>query len=74
MPPAALLKRVLGTGVSCEFCEISKNTFFYRTPPDDCFCVNKKKKGFIFVLLQKKNIAYENIVNQNSNFLIFFQF
>ena len=23
---------------SCAFCEISKNTFFYRTPPDDCFC------------------------------------
>ena len=23
---------------SCEFCKISKNTFFYRTPPDDCFC------------------------------------
>ena len=26
--------------ISCEFCEISKNTFFYRTPPvatsDDC--------------------------------------
>ena len=22
-----------GTGVSCEFCEISKNTFSYRTPP-----------------------------------------
>ena len=22
---------------SCEFCEISKNIFFYRTPPDDCF-------------------------------------
>ena len=22
---------------SCEFCEISKNTFFYRTSLDDCF-------------------------------------
>ena len=22
---------------SCGFCEISKNTFFYKTPPDDCF-------------------------------------
>ena len=21
-----------GTGVSCEFCEIYKNTFYYRTP------------------------------------------
>ena len=26
-------KRDSGTGISCEFCEISKNTFFYRTPP-----------------------------------------
>ena len=25
-------KRGFGTGVFCEFCEISKNTFFYRTP------------------------------------------
>ena len=23
---------------SREFCEISKNTFFNRTPPDECFC------------------------------------
>ena len=22
--------------LSCEFCKISKNTFFHRTPPDDC--------------------------------------
>ena len=24
---------------SCEFCEIFQNTFFYRTPPGDCFCI-----------------------------------
>ena len=24
---------------SCEFCGISKSTFFYRTPQGDCFCV-----------------------------------
>ena len=24
---------------SCEFCNTSKNTFFYRTRPDDCFRV-----------------------------------
>ena len=23
---------------SCEFCKISKNTLYYRTPPDNCFC------------------------------------
>ena len=27
------LKRVFGTGVSCEFCEISKITFFNSTAP-----------------------------------------
>ena len=26
----------------CEFCEISQNTFFYGTPPDDCFCFQLK--------------------------------
>ena len=26
------LKRDSGTGVFCEFCKISKNTFFIRTP------------------------------------------
>ena len=27
------LKRGFGTSASCEFCNISKNTFCYRTPP-----------------------------------------
>ena len=27
------LKKDSGTGFSCEFCEIFKNIFFYRTPP-----------------------------------------
>ena len=31
--PATLLKKTLAQVFSCEFCEISKNTFFYRTPP-----------------------------------------
>ena len=26
-------KEILARVFSCEFCEISKNTFFYRTPP-----------------------------------------
>ena len=30
--PATLLKRRLWHRCSCEFCEISENTFFYRTP------------------------------------------
>ena len=28
--------------LSCEFCEISKN-IFYRTSPDDYFCINKTR-------------------------------
>ena len=32
--PATLLKKqTLAQVFSCEFCEISKNTFFHRTPP-----------------------------------------
>ena len=27
---------------SCEFCEISKNAFCYRTPQDDCFCKSEE--------------------------------
>ena len=28
-----LIKKESGAGASCEFCEISKNNFSYRTPP-----------------------------------------
>ena len=39
--PESLFNRVkketLAQVFSCEFCEISKNTFSYRTPLDDCF-------------------------------------
>ena len=31
--PATLLKKTLAQMFSCEFCEISKNNFSYRTPP-----------------------------------------
>ena len=30
-------KETLPHVFSCQFCKISKKTFFYRTPPDDCF-------------------------------------
>ena len=30
-------KETLAQVFSCEFCEIFKNTYFYRTSPDDCF-------------------------------------
>ena len=32
-PVALLKKKYLALVFSCEFCEISKNTFSYRTPP-----------------------------------------
>ena len=36
---------------SCEFWEISKNTFFYRTPPDDCSPYGTSNKIFFYDLL-----------------------
>ena len=36
-------KETLAQVFSCEFCEISKNTFFFRTPLDDCFCILKEE-------------------------------
>ena len=36
-PETLLKKRLWRRCFSCEFCEISKNIFFYRTPPQDCF-------------------------------------
>ena len=32
-PTILLKKETLASVVSCEFCEICKNTFSYRTPP-----------------------------------------
>ena len=39
----AIKKEALAQMFSCEFCEISKNNFFCRTPPDDCICPLLKK-------------------------------
>ena len=33
LTPAALLKKRLAQVFSCEFCDIFKNSVFYRTPP-----------------------------------------
>ena len=30
--PATLIKNSSGAGVSCEYCKMFQNTFFYRTP------------------------------------------
>ena len=32
-------KETVAQVFSCEFCEISRNTFFYRTPPDECLWI-----------------------------------
>ena len=34
-------KEIMAQVFSCEFCEISKNTFLHRAPLDDCFCLAK---------------------------------
>ena len=49
-------KETLTQVLSCEFCEISKNTFSYRTTPDECFCLSYKsdlRKSIAVVLPQK---------------------
>ena len=42
LPPACnfIEKETLAQVFSCKFCEISKNTFYYRTPP---VCKERKK-------------------------------
>ena len=32
--------------ISCEFCEISHNTFFLKNPSDGCFCINTRPVYF----------------------------
>ena len=41
-----LKKEALTQVLSCEFCEISKNVFFYRTPLGDCFRIFMWLKGY----------------------------
>ena len=38
---------------SCEFCEISKNTFFHRTPP---------VASSVFILISALNLTYNFII------------
>ena len=50
-------KETLAHVLSCEFCEMFKNTFFTEHPPDDCFCSNqliKDTKVFRHVSLKIK--------------------
>ena len=45
-------ERDSGTGVSCEFCEISKNTFFFRTP---LVAASELVNSMLFYMLQKQS-------------------
>ena len=47
LPPACnfIKKEALPQLLSCEFCKISKNTFYYRTPPVAA-SVKKERKFF----------------------------
>ena len=37
MPESLYQKKTLAHVLSCEFCEIFKNTFFFKTPPVGAF-------------------------------------
>ena len=55
-------KEILTMMFSCEFCEISKSAFFYRTPPDDCFW---NTYGYICIFML-------DILNNHNQYLKFF--
>ena len=44
---------------SCEFCEIPKNIFFYRTPLGDCFCSCIYRAGMRMVRNSNKNYDHK---------------
>ena len=43
-------KETLAQVFSCEFCEISKNTFSYRTPLDDCFLCHTPHYSLVIIV------------------------
>ena len=48
---------------SCEFCEISKNIFFYRIPPKDCFSIYTVGGSFLdFLCAQLLNLLMKRQV------------
>ena len=44
---------------SCEFCEIPKNIFFYRTPLGDCFCSCIYRVGMRMVRNSNQNYDHK---------------
>ena len=51
---ATLLKKRLTLVFSCKFCEISKNTFYYRIPPETA---SVKKESY-----QKNNLSIIHVL------------
>ena len=59
-------KEILQQAFSCEFCEIFKNTFFYRTPPDNCFYIGQQNPVLAIVFIVNQQFAnYILILFQN---------
>ena len=54
-PETLLKKRLWQRCFSCEFCEISKNIFFYRTPPQGCFFFLSHVISLIFYFILWKH-------------------
>ena len=64
---------ILAQAFSCEFCEISKNTFFYRTSPVAASVVrrNTKHKKDENTRIEKKEIWKKSKRNRVSSFNIY---
>ena len=56
-------KETLGQVFSCEFSEISKNTFCYRTPLGDCFWNSYLDFSFWIVFIHSNMQNKANIVD-----------
>ena len=64
LSPATLSKKSL----RCEFFEISKNAFFYRTPLGDCFCNDcseNQLNGFIEVFMKWNRLKWVGLNRVN---------
>ena len=67
--PATLLKKeTLAQVFSCEFCEISKNTFYYRTPLVSDH--PKNKEGFLLLPVKTKRNLLNVRKNQKQQYLM----
>ena len=54
----------------CEFCKISQNTFFYRTPLSTCFCPMRSNSPLSVGFINKGNTCYANAILQAQSVLI----